>query len=249
LDVEVMTTFTHDISLEEIALAGKAQVNLLLSHEAGYDFAHQMQATHGIPLGLSDIPLPIGLENTGQWIRALGSLFGKIEKAEQIIARGEEYVTGILRKRGLMMIPRYRNCRIALSSDMTLGVGMLRMLFSELEMIPDLLIFKSSTQQSEKLLDEQLSAMGISPKVVVNADGYQVKEALKSAEVDVIIGSAWEKYIAEELGIKVAFDVFSPTNRISYISEPYMGYEGMVYLLQVFANDWERAFRSKHIEW
>jgi light-independent protochlorophyllide reductase B subunit len=249
LGVEVMATFTHDTSLEEIVRASQAQVNLLLSHEAGYDFARQMETAHDIPFGLADIPLPVGLENTGNWIRALGELFSKTEKAEEIITRGEEYVTGILRKRGLMMIPRYRNCKIALSSDMTLGVGMLRMLFSELEMIPEVLIFKSSTPQGEKLLDGQLRALGISPKVVVNADGYQVKEALRSSEVDLVIGSAWEKYLAEELGIKVAFDAFSPSNRISYISEPYMGYEGMVYLLQVFANDWERAFRSKHIDW
>lgn len=248
LGIGVVTTFTHDTSLDEIAHAGQAQANLLLSREAGYDFARQMQTMHGVPLELSDIPLPVGMENTGNWLRALGKLFDKSEKAEKIVTRGEDHVTGILRKRGLMMIPRYRNCRVALSSDMTLGIGMMRMLFNELEMILELLIFKSSSLQGEKILEEQLRVIGISPKIVINADGYQVKEALKNTEVDLVIGSAWEKYLAEELGIKVAFDVFSPTNRISYISEPYMGYDGMIYLLQVFANDWERAFRSKHIE-
>jgi nitrogenase molybdenum-iron protein alpha/beta subunit len=249
LGIEVTTTFTYDTDLEELERAGRAQANLLLSHEAGYGFAQQMEELYEIPLILSEQPLPIGLANTGKWLRALGEYFGVQEEAEAVIARGEEYVAGILRRRGLMMIPRYRNCRIALSSDMTLGIGLLRMLFEELEMIPELLLFKSFTPQGQKLLEAELAELGISPKIALDADGYQIKEALKKADVDLVIGSAWEKYIAEELGIQVSFDVFSPSNRILYINEPYFGYEGMLYLLQAFANDWERAFRSKHIEW
>ncbi len=249
LGIEVMASFTHDAELGELERAGRAQANILLSHEAGYGFARQMEKIHGLPLILSELPLPVGLANTGKWIRALGEYFDKRKEAEAVIARGEEYVTGILRRRGLMMIPRYRNCRVALSADMTLGLGMLRMIFEELEMIPELLIFKSSSAQGGKILEAELADLGISPQIVLDADGYQIKQALKEAEVDLVIGSAWEKYIAEELDIKVSFDVFSPSNRVLYLNEPYLGYEGMLYLLQAFANDWERAFRSKHIEW
>ena len=75
-----------------------------------------------------------------------------------------------------------------------------------------------------------------------------VKEAVQDNYCDLVIGSAWEKYIAEKEGIQVSFDVFEPTNRITYINESYFGFEGMLHLLQAFANDWERAFRSKNIE-
>ena len=81
------------------------------------------------------------------------------------------------------------------------------------------------------------------------ADGYQIKQALTEFDTDAVIGSAWEKYMAEELGIKIAFDVFSPTNRETYLDKPYFGYEGMINMMEVIANDWERAFRSKHIHW
>jgi nitrogenase molybdenum-iron protein alpha/beta subunit len=247
--VSVTTTFTHDTPLSEIAEAGRAQANLLLSHDAGYGFAKRMESEYGVELILSDLPLPIGMTNTARWLRAIGEYFGASHEAEKIISRGEEHTLSILRKRALMMIPRYRNCRVALSADMTFGIGLLRMLFAELEMIPEVLIFKSASPQGEKLLEAELTDMGISPDIALDADGYQIKEALKTKEVDVVIGSAWERYLAEELGIKVAFDVFSPTNRVLYVSEPYFGYDGMLYLLQAFAGDWERAFRSKHIEW
>jgi nitrogenase molybdenum-iron protein beta chain len=82
----------------------------------------------------------------------------------------------------------------------------------------------------------------------MGADGYQIKKAIYDANVDCALGSAWEKYIAEEAGIKIAFDCFSPTNRSIYIDRPYFGYDGMLNLLEVIANDWECAFRSKEID-
>jgi nitrogenase molybdenum-iron protein beta chain len=51
------------------------------------------------------------------------------------------------------------------------------------------------------------------------------------------------------VGIKLAFDVFSPTNRDVYLDRPYFGYEGMLNILEVIANDWETALRSKEINW
>ena len=91
--------------------------------------------------------------------------------------------------------------------------------------------------------------MGLHPKIAFGVDGYKVKEALQSVELDAVFGSAWEKYLAEEIGIKVAFDLFQPTNRTCYRDTAYFGYEGMVNMMEIMANDWEAAFRSKAIRW
>jgi nitrogenase molybdenum-iron protein alpha/beta subunit len=42
--------------------------------------------------------------------------------------------------------------------------------------------------------------------------------------------------------------VLSPTNLDIYVDKPYFGYDGMLNILEVVANDWERAFRSKEID-
>ncbi len=57
--------------------------------------------------------------------------------------------------------------------------------------------------------------------------------------MDAVIGSSWEKYMAEELGMKIAFDLFAPTNRDIYLDKAYMGYEGMLNMLEIIGNDWE----------
>jgi nitrogenase molybdenum-iron protein beta chain len=245
--IKVQTVFSHNTSFEEVEKAGEATANILLSHDIGYKFAKKMQQIHDIPLILGDIPLPIGVNNTTRWLKALAGYFGIEEKVQPTIKLGEEMVVDTLRKRALMIIPRYRNCRIAVSADGTLGIGLVRMLFEELEMIPEVLLFRSAMTDARAILERELHSLGIAPLVAFSADGYQVKQALEESSVDAVIGSAWEKYMAEELDIKIAFDVFSPTNRETYLDKPYFGYTGMINIMEVIANDWERAFRSKEI--
>ncbi|WP_333858925.1 nitrogenase component 1 [Clostridium sp.] len=249
LGMNVQAVLPHNTSMEEIENAASASANILLSHDAGYGFAKKMEKIHNIPLILSDIPLPIGTENTARWLRAVGMHFGVEDKVEQIIKEGEEKVISLLRKRALMIIPRYRNCRIAISADATMGIGLVRMLFKELEMIPEVIMIKSDREEAKKVLNWELSTLGISPKVAFSVDGYQIKKGLNDFCVDTVIGSAWEKYMAEEIGIKVAFDVLNPTNRDIYVDRAYFGYDGMLNILEIMGNDWERAYRSKEISW
>jgi nitrogenase molybdenum-iron protein alpha/beta subunit len=197
---------------------------------------------------LDDIPLPIGLKNTERWLRRLGDYFDVNDKVEEIIKKGENKVTDILRKRALMMIPRYHNCRIALSADATMGIGLVRMLFEELEMIPEAILIRSNTPEARKILGDELKSLGLDSKVAFEVDGYQIKKVLKDMDVDAVLGSAWEKYMAEEVGIKIAFDVLSPTNMDVYLDRAYFGYKGMLNILEIIANDWERAYRSKEID-
>ncbi|MBW4629173.1 MAG: nitrogenase associated protein N [Brasilonema octagenarum HA4186-MV1] len=249
LRIKVQTVFSHNSSFAELEQAGDATANILLSHDVGYKFARKMQQTHDIPLILDDIPLPIGVKNTTRWLQALAAHFKSEERVEPLIKQGEEMVVDTLRRRALMIIPRYRNCRVAVSTDGTLGIGLVRMLFEELEMIPEVLLFRSAMRESRPILEQELQSLGLSPSVVFSADGYQIKQALTEIDTDAVFGSAWEKYIAEELGIQISFDVFSPTNRETYLDKPYFGYEGMINMMEVVANDWDRAFRSKHIHW
>jgi nitrogenase molybdenum-iron protein alpha/beta subunit len=241
--------FPSEVSIEDISLASAASANILLTHDMGYTFVNEMQTKHGVPTILHDLPLPIGLKNTSTWLRALGEYFDASAAAEQLIEAGETLVTNTLRRRGLMIIPRYRNAKIAISADASMTIGLVRMLFEELEMIPDLLLVRSNSKQAREVLEKELARLGISPRVAFGIDGFKVKQALAGCDLDLVFGSAWEKYVGEELGIKVACDLLQPTNRTFYRDSAYFGYEGMINMLEILANDWEAAFRSKAIRW
>jgi nitrogenase molybdenum-iron protein beta chain len=248
LGVPVQTVISHNTSMCELKAAGTASSNILLTQDAGRAFCKKMEDAMHVPTILSEIPLPIGIANTNRWLRNIGVQFNVQSEVEEMIREGEAMVADVLRRRALMIIPRYRNCRVAVSADAGFGIGLLRMLFEELEMIPDLLLIRSASPAARGLLEAEIRDLGISPNVAMGADGYKIKKAIADARPDAIIGSSWEKYIAEEAGIRTAFDCFTPTNRVSYVDRPYFGYEGMLNILEVIANDWETAFRSKEID-
>jgi light-independent protochlorophyllide reductase B subunit len=249
MGVSVQCVLTREASMHELRHASFASANILLSHDVGYGLARKMEESFGIPLILNDLPLPIGLGNTARWLTALGERFGAEAKAKAIISQGEAKVVDVLRRRGLMIIPRYRNCRIAVSADATFAIGLTRMLFEELEMLPELILMRSGRPEAKAVLAAELEDLGISPKKAFKVDGYQIKEALAGQQPHAVLGSAWERYLAQELGIQLAFDVLTPTNRDVYVDRAYFGYDGMLNMLEVVANDFERALRSKAIAW
>jgi len=249
MGVTVQSVFPRDASMHQIRHASTASANILLSHDVGYGFLKKMQDDFGVPPLVADLPLPIGLKNTERWLTALGREFGAQETAQRLIAEGEAKVIDLLRRRALMIIPRYRNCRVAVSADATIGIGLIRMLFEELEMIPEVVLLRSDSPEARALLESELDDLGIAPKVAFGVDGYQIGQALKSHSVDAVFGSSWETYLAQEIGIKLAFDVLAPTNRDVYLDRAYFGYEGMLNILERVGNDWEAAMRSKEIRW
>jgi len=247
--VKVVSKIVRDTTLEELSKAGEASANILLSHDVGHRFAKKFEKIHGTPLILSDIPLPMGLGNTSRWLKALAAHFQADGLADFMIQAGEDKVADILRRRALMMIPRYRNCRVAISADATLAIASLRMLFLELEMVPEVVLIRSDTKEARALFAKECTELGISPDVSFGVDGYKIQQALRTHKVDAVLGSSWERYMAQEEGIRIAFDVLSPTNRDVYVDRAYFGHDGMINLLELVGNDWETALRSKEIRW
>lgn len=247
MGVSVRSSLPRDLSIHDLRHTAEASAGILLTHDSGHKFALSLDSQFNIPQILTGLPLPIGLGNTARWLTAIGEYFGRQDIADRMIRDGEALVTDTLRKRGLMIIPRYRNCHVAVCADATFGIGLTRMLFEELEMIPELLLIRSASPEAKILLEQELAEMNLHPKVAFGVDGYQIKDALSRYDVDAVIGSSWETYIAQELDIKVTFDLLSPTNRDTYIDRPYFGYEGMLNILERMGNDWESAFRSKSI--
>lgn len=249
MGVGVQCVFTRDTTFEELHAAGAASASILLSHDLGHRFARRLEAERGVPLILADLPLPVGMGNTARWLRALGAHFGGELAAEALIREGEAKVVDVLRRRGLMIIPRYRNCRVAVSADATLAIPLVRTLYEELEMLPEVILLRTGRPEARALLEGELDRLGLPAQVAYEADGYQVREALARSGVDAVLGSSWEYHLAEELEIRPAFDVVSPTRRDVYVDREYFGHDGMLNLLEVVGNDWEAALRSKHIAW
>lgn len=248
MNILVNTTFCYGTNLSDIINSATASANLLLSKEVGLEFCKKMEKNFGVPTLCANINSPIGFAQTADWLMEIAKFFGKEQIAQKIIKREEDRVLDVLRKRAMMMIPRYRNCKCVLVGDSTICNSLLKFVFEDLEMIPQAIVLKYSTPQGEELLKKELDKLNLDTKIILNADGFDIKDAIKNIDTDMVIGSAWEKYLCEEFDVKIAVDLFEPTNRITYINKAFLGYDGMLNILECIAADWEYAFRSKKID-
>ena len=64
-------------------------------------------------------------------------------------------------------------------------------------------------------------------------------------EVDAVFGSNLEALLASELGIPFGFQIVAPEARFRMTDREYMGYTGLLNLVEVVQNDWWDRQKSK----
>ena len=244
LGATVVATLTHDMPLADFPQVPLAEGSLLLSHDAGQKAVDALAARYGIEPWCSGLPLPIGFTNTSAWLTELGERLGAQTTAHEMIASGETLVVETCRRKGLEQTAMHR-APAALIADATLGIPLVRFITEDLEMIPQLVCLRSGQAASRQLLEREIEALGLKPKVVYDADVYQAKMALQEVKPEMVLGSNIERYAVEDLGIPYVFQLVNPISRWRMIDREYFGYTGMLNLIEDIQNDWLDRYRSK----
>jgi nitrogenase molybdenum-iron protein alpha/beta subunit len=125
------------------------------------------------------------------------------------------------------------------------GIPLLRFLFEDLEMIPRLVCLRANSAAAQELLSAECQDLALSPVVVPQADVYQVKQALRQVPVDAVFGSNLEAHLAQELGIPFGFQIVNPVARFRMTDREYLGYTGLLNLVETVQNDWWDRQKSK----
>ena len=81
-------TIVYGATQEDFVKMLSASLNVCICATHDDYLVNGLKDIYGIPFMIKNIP--IGIENTGKWIRAIAKHFGKIEEAEKIIAKEEE---------------------------------------------------------------------------------------------------------------------------------------------------------------
>jgi nitrogenase molybdenum-iron protein alpha/beta subunit len=240
----VIATLTHDTALEEFQKVPLAEGCIVLSHDAGQKAAEDLAERYGIDQWCRGLPLPIGFTNTRNWLMELGRRLGAEEKARQLIARGESMVIVQCRLKGLEQSAMHR-APAAIVADATVGVPLLRFITEDLEMVPTLVCLRSGQAGTQGMLERELGALELDPRVVYNADVYQSKMALEEVRPEMVLGSNIERHAVAELGIPYVFRLVNPISRFRLTDRAYLGYVGMLNLIESIQNDWWDRYRSK----
>jgi nitrogenase molybdenum-iron protein alpha/beta subunit len=244
MGARVTAALTHDTPFAELSRASSAEYSLVLSHDAGQKAADRLAAEHEVQRLCSGLPLPIGLSNTAAWLSELGEIFGAEGVAEEMIRAGEKWVVEQLRRRGVE-IHFFSKAEAAIVADSSVGIPLLRFLCEDLEMIPRLVCLRTDSAGTQALLEAECQNLDLSPAIVTQADVYQVKQALREHHVDAVFGSNLEAHLAQELGIPFGFQIVTPVARFRMTDREYMGYTGLLNLVETVQNDWWDRQKSK----
>jgi len=161
-----------------------------------------------------------------------------------MIRAGEKWVVEQLRRRGVE-IHFFSKAEAAIVADSSVGIPLLRFLCEDLEMIPRLVCLRADSAGTQALLEAECQNLDLSPVIVTQADVYQVKQALREHHVDAVFGSNLEAHLAQELGIPFGFQIVTPVARFRMTDREYMGYTGLLNLVETVQNDWWDRQKSK----
>ncbi len=240
LGVTVNAVLCSQTPVSDVERAGCADANILLSHTAGHPVCRFMETEFDIPYILRDIPLPIGLHCTRKWVEALGEYFGEEKKAEEIVERGETRIVDTLKLR-FLPIHWFHEHPTSIVGDFTLSIGLLDFITRELEMDPQLVCIRKANQDAKPILESVVKELCISPKIVYDADIATVRAALEEAMPMSCFGSLIEKHLCRNMGIKVVYRLFNPVDRVDYFDYPYMGYDGLLKILEFTISNWRSS--------
>jgi nitrogenase molybdenum-iron protein alpha/beta subunit len=243
LGATATVALTHGTSLDDLARLPALEACLVLSHDAGQKAAGHL-ATLGMEQWCRDLPLPIGFSNTRAWLSELGDRLGARAEAQRLIAEGETMVIEACRRKGLEQSAMHR-APAAIVADATVGIPLVRFVTEDLEMIPTLVCLRSGQVGARELLQRELADLRLALTVIHNADVYQARTALAQAMPEMVLGSNVERHAVEDLGIPFVFRLVNPISRFRLTDRAYLGYVGMLNLIECMQNDWWDRHRSK----
>jgi nitrogenase molybdenum-iron protein alpha/beta subunit len=252
MGISHVTKLTHQTMPGELAQVAAAEFSIVLSHDAGQKAADYLSGEFGVKQLCRDLPLPIGFTNTRRWLTELGNGLGTTDIARKLTNEGERMVVDQCRRKGLEQFFMHR-APAAVVADATVGIPLLRFINEDLEMIPRLLCLKSGLPEAKKIMENEIKALNLSPRVIYDADVYQAKTALAETMPEIVFGSNIERHAVEELDIPFVFRIVNPLSRFRIINREYFGYTGMLNLIESIQNDWMDRYRSRerryHARW
>jgi nitrogenase molybdenum-iron protein beta chain len=240
LGLKVNTFFGEGETLEDFKNAGRAQLNVVVSNSFGIDSAKYFEEVHGIPYLVT--PFPIGAVAGESFLKNVAAALAIDPKHPAKIIQEEknvyyDYLERITDIYNDIDLQRYA----IVASDSNYAPALTRFLSDELGWLPELAVVTDLLDEKQrKTVGAQFGNYhsGVEPHVYFDSDASSVKRYLRevwprnrggryydSFSPAVIVGSAFERDIAQEFGWPLVPVTFPLTNRC-VMNRAYAGFTG-----------------------
>ncbi|MDF2873623.1 MAG: nifK 1 [Sporomusa sp.] len=216
----------------------QAQFNLLISPWVGLKNVRHLEEKFGTPY-LHYPVLPIGPTETGRFLQTVGSYAGvEPKRIEKVIARHETgYFYFIERAADVLLETRLLPRRFVTISDSFYALGIAKFLVNDMGLLPETQYITDGVAeeyQSRIAAEFENFNDGITAKVVFTNDGgaaHQDIRTIKFRGRPLILGSAWDKALAQEIN-GYQLSVSMPISDRLALNRSYVGYEGGLRLVE-----------------
>jgi nitrogenase molybdenum-iron protein beta chain len=240
LGYKVNTFFGEGETLDNLRNSAAAVLNIVVSETFGVEAAKVFEEVHGVPY--IKVPFPIGDRGTENFLRTVGSALGaekafvdKLIKEEQ--ACYYSYFERIADVYHDLDLQRYA----VIVGDSNYAQALTKFLADDLGWLPELVIVTDFlTDEQKERVSGSFSGYesGLTPRVVFDTDASSVgryisehwgqsngERYFEGFNPGFIVGSAFERDVAESFGVPQLTVTYPITNRI-VMDRAYAGYSG-----------------------
>lgn len=216
-----------------------AELNLLLSPWVGLKTVKLLEKRYGTPFFQYPM-LPVGAEETSDFLRTIAKIVDREQEAERLIVKEEsrfyDYFISVSD-----FISEFQN-KIPevfyLIADSHYAVGISTFLLRELGILPgNIYITDNPTAEVQKAIYQNLREQGeeFDGHIQFEVDGglieRDLKKSLQNDARAIILGSSWEKFIAQDYGAQYLY-LSLPINERVITNRSYVGYNGGLALIE-----------------
>ena len=218
--------FTADSSIDSIASAANAGLNLVLRAE-GIECAEIMSRKYDIAYCYG---LPYGYQGTYEWLNQVKNITGFSCNLSYLNKQSKRQKDHILELKYFLRGRKPINA--AVSGNFDSAVGIAKFLKNELE-INTVAVFINHARNMEKHIEELGNFANV---VKFNADESQKEDIMNSTCPEVVLGDSFLLHISSAKAAKLQFSNPNTHHRLLCSHMPFMGFKGADYILEMIIN-------------
>ena len=249
--VQVNLNLCRNFDLKDIDEFAEAKFNYVLSSEKLRTFEKTCSDLNS-EIIRENLPLPVGIANTEEWLLWFAKNHGNIELAKEFLVKDQKFIQKQLRFNynfSWMSTLMYGK-RCGILANAKFGASLARCLLWDFGIVPKVIGLIAETDRAEEEAVELLKEIENQAEftVLINPSYFDYGNYLKKAEVDFSIGSIQDKPLC--IGHKIphlSLSGFNFFNQYNFIPWPSFGIRGVLGLMTELSIVLEEAFYLKNM--
>jgi len=249
-NINVNIDFARNFSLEALQYFYKARYNYNLSSENLDGFSKYLLNSKN-NVFFDELPLPVGVANTEEWLLAIAEKFDSVELAKLILEEDKKFVQKQLKFNynfsWMSTLMYSKRCGIIGNAKFTASLA--RCLLWDFGMQPSVIALYAETEAAIEVSLNLLKKIEnqCDFKVLINPSYYEYADFLKKNNVDFAIGSIQDKplCIGNEIP-HLSLTGYNFFNQYNFIPFPNTGIRGILGLLTELSGVMQDAFYLKN---